>query len=85
MFGTPALTVVEQTEFQTFVANVEQFDNAVHESLFFMFCETVLNKLEDKSTLNDTALAYALELFWKYPSRYTITLYVHFYFPKFLQ
>ena len=31
--------------------------------------QTVLNKLEDKSTLNDTALSYALELFWKYPSR----------------
>ena len=47
-----------------------------------MFCETVLNKLEDKSTLNDTALAYALELFWKYPSRLYHNPVCSFLFPQ---
>ena len=56
VFGKPALTFVEHTEFQTFVANVEQLDSKDHESLFLIFFDTVLNKLGDKFTLKDTAL-----------------------------
>lgn len=61
VLGIPALTVVEQTEFHIVVAKVEQFPKADQESLFLMFVDTVLSKLDVKSTLSDTALEYALD------------------------